>query len=61
MFTQITVIKINDAADIYKVTLFDTTGVVYSEKITGYTETKWSIETALQQLHRHPRSTYAES
>jgi len=58
MFTQITIIKLNDATGEFKLTFFSETGVAHTERILSITEVLATIRTALTQLHRHPQSSY---
>lgn len=58
MFVQITIVKVND--DTFKVTLFNETGVIHSERIDSITEVLATAHATLQQLQPHPRSAYAQ-
>jgi hypothetical protein len=61
MFTQITIIKVDEKDDVYKLTFFNDDGVVYSENIAGYTEVFASLKCAIPCVHPSPRSAYAKS
>jgi hypothetical protein len=59
MFTQITVIKIDDATDAFKMSFFNEVSCIYTERIEGLTEARAVFQTALTELRRDPRSTYS--
>jgi hypothetical protein len=50
MFTQIVIIKIDEALDMYKVTFFNESHVAHTEKIVGMTEVRVTVQTALANL-----------
>lgn len=59
MFTQITIIKLD--ADRFKVTLFNETGVFYTEVMDSITDVLATARTTLENLKPDPRSAYANS